>query len=520
MDNAELGAAGRMQLVWFKRDLRVQDHAPLLRAALQGPVLCCYIYEDELLASEEFDSSHALFLEQSLRDLAASLEKLGGRLICRRGRLPEVFEELYQEQPWVTLWSHQETGNQLTYHRDLRVAKWCRERGVRWVELPQTGVIRRLKSRDGWASKWEERMRGALVAPRRLSGPALNGPVLSLAQLNLPDSTKGEAQPGGEREARACLDSFFGGRGLNYSRDLSSPLTGWTGCSRLSSYLAFGNVSLREVYQRSLRRQQEARMRQVAPGWGRSVMAFGSRLHWRCHFMQKLEDQPSLEFVNQCRSFDGLRENEFREDLFQAWCQGRTGYPMVDACMRALHASGWINFRMRAMLVSFASYHLWLHWRPTAVYLARHFLDFEAGIHFPQFQMQSGVTGINAIRIYNPIKQVSDHDPKGIFVRRYLPELAKVPDVYLAEPHKMPVGLQQHLGVIIGQHYPAPVVDHAVAFGRAKERIFSARDLASPEARQVYLKHGSRKPAATRSKPAACVSLGQGLLFDEDMPEL
>jgi deoxyribodipyrimidine photo-lyase len=502
-----------VQLVWLKRDLRVNDHAPLLRAATQGELICLYVYEDELLTSPEWDSSHSLFIEQSLRELALELSRRGGKLVCRRGRLPEVFAAIHRDYPITSLYSHEETGNDITYQRDLRVGRWCQEQGIRWVEFQQTGVIRRLKSRDGWARKWEERMRRPLLAaPRQISGPHLEGEIQSLSQLNLPDSQKTQAQRGGERQAREWLDSFLSQRGQNYAKDLSSPVTGWQGCSRLSPYLAFGNVSLREVYQRSLRRKQD-------PSWGRSMTAFVSRLHWRCHFMQKLEDQPSLEFVNQCRSFDGLREDEFRPDYFQAWCDGRTGYPMVDACMRALHQTGWINFRMRAMLVSFASYHLWLHWRPTAVFLARHFLDFEAGIHFPQFQMQSGVTGINAIRIYNPIKQVSDHDPKGQFLRHYLPELSRLPDAYLAEPHKMPLALQEHLGVVIGRNYPAPIVNHTSAFHQARERIFAARaELDRQETQEVFLKHGSRKGPmsgnATRPRPVTRAQ--QASLFEED----
>jgi deoxyribodipyrimidine photo-lyase len=218
--------------------------------------------------------------------------------------------------------------------------------------------------------------------------------------------------------------------------------------------------------------------------------------------MQKLEDEPAIEFENMARVFDGLRENDFNQESFQAWCEGRTGYPMVDACMRALHRTGWLNFRMRAMLVSFASYQLWLHWRPTAVYLARHFLDFEPGIHFSQFQMQSGVTGINTVRIYSPAKQVLDQDPHGQFIRRYVPELAAVPDEYLPEPHRMPPLLQQSLGCEIGKHYPFPIVDYKAATKAAKDRLFAVRKRseAKAEARRVYQKHGSRRRPGVRPR--------------------
>lgn len=478
-----------MRLVWFKRDLRLHDHAPLLRAASQGEVVCLFVYEDELLQAPDFDPSHAVFLEQSLRELHRNLERRGLPLVCRRGSLPQVLEELHQQWPFTSLWSHQETGNWLTYQRDLRVGRWCRQYDIEWHELPQNGVVRRLKNRQGWSRRWEERMGAPLLpAPKHLQGPELAGPILGLTELGLPPSAKPQAQPGGESAARQCLQSFLGQRGVNYAKDLSSPNSSWQGCSRLSPYLAFGNLSLREVYQRTLRATLEHRASRSDPRWGRSLQAFVSRLHWRCHFMQKLEDQPDLEFHNMARSYDGLREDQFREDFFEAWCQGQTGYPLVDACMRALLATGWINFRMRAMLVSFASYHLWLHWRPTALHLARHFLDFEPGIHYPQVQMQSGTTGINALRIYNPIKQIYDQDPQGLFLRRWLPELARVPLAYLAEPHKLPPA-QQHLR----QGYPNPLVAHQAAVAQARARIATVRGQHPQESRRVLQRHGSRK---------------------------
>jgi deoxyribodipyrimidine photo-lyase len=169
--------------------------------------------------------------------------------------------------------------------------------------------------------------------------------------------------------------------------------------------------------------------------------------------------------------------------------------------MRALHAGGWINFRMRAMLVSFAAYHLWLHWRPTAQYLARHFLDFEPGIHFSQFQMQSGTTGINTVRIYSPIKQALDQDPDGIFIKQHVPELAAVPTEYLAEPHLMPSALQRRIGCVIGEHYPPPIVEHSTAYRAARERVAALRrrDEARAEADVVQAKHGSRRSGLPQS---------------------
>jgi len=202
-----------------------------------------------------------------------------------------------------------------------------------------------------------------------------------------------------------------------------------------------------------------------------------------------------------------MREDAFDTQKFNAWCNGQTGFPMVDACMRALHQTGWINFRMRAMLMSFASYQLWLHWRPTAVFLAQHFLDFEPGIHFTQAQMQAGVTGINTIRIYSPTKQLLDQDPHGIFVRKFVPELANVPDQYLAEPFLMPTSMQVSTGCRIGVDYPKPVVDHRTAYRAARTKLDQWRRTtrARTESKRVYKKHGSRRSPGSRPwnrKPA------------------
>jgi deoxyribodipyrimidine photo-lyase len=218
--------------------------------------------------------------------------------------------------------------------------------------------------------------------------------------------------------------------------------------------------------------------------------------------MQKLEDEPRLEFENLSRAFDTIRTGPPDADIFGAWCAGQTGYPMVDACMRAVEATGWLNFRMRAMVVSFASYHLWMHWREPAQWLGRRFTDFEPGIHYSQFQMQSGTTGINTVRIYSPTKQVKDQDPSGAFIRRWVPELESVPDEFLAEPHLMPALTQQMMGCVIGRDYPAPIVDHKTAYRAARERIFAVRrtDLAREEAARIVEKHGSRKQRGPRQR--------------------
>lgn len=492
-----------VQVVWFKKDLRVQDHAPLAGAAARGPVLPLYLYEPEGLHHEEFAGHHLTYLNECLTELDGRLRALGTGLVVRRGEAVAVLEELSELVPIGGLWAHEETGNMVSFRRDCRVRAWARERGVPFVELPQTGVVRRLRDRDGWADTWEERMSAPVVAaPAGLRGTGLPlGGLCTHAELGVPANAK-TIPPGGEHVARATLESFLTVRGVNYLREMSSPLTAEESCSRLSAPLAFGTVSLREVVQATRQRLAAVKGNPDADGrWVRSLRSYESRLHWHCHFIQRLESEPEMEFRNLNRAFDGLRPDVgdpgWNADFYDRWAHGQTGYPLVDACVRMLRETGWLNFRMRAMLVSFASQHLWLHWRPTGLFLARQWLDNEPGIHWSQMQMQSSTVGINRVRIYSPTRQAREQDPDGTFIRRWVPELADVPGDFLHAPWEWSGATRLN--------YPPPVVDEGKAGAAARARIYAARESAAfeAEARRVYGRHGSRKKAVLRAERVA-----------------
>jgi deoxyribodipyrimidine photo-lyase len=523
-----------VELVWLKRDLRIDDHQPLAEAARHGPVVALHVFEPEVLHAREHDGQHLAYQLDALRELSAALARRGIPLLLRTGGVPQVLAQVRRERPFVRLWSHEETGLLATFARDLRVGEWARDAGVQWRELPQTGVVRRLKSRDGWARSWSARMeaeQARLVVRPQWRLPLAPDPVPEREVLGVVAAWRGEAGAShqgraGASAARRVLEEFLARRGLDYVPSMSAPGPARVGCSRLSEHLAFGAISMRAVWQATRTRLEElqaeldavrgaepARGRRAGGAippevarllrWRRSLSAFAQRLHWHCHFMQKLEDKPDLESRNLHSGYDGLREAEFDEARFAAWKAGATGYPMVDACMRSLVASGWLNFRMRAMLMSFAAYHLWLHWREPAKWLGAQFLDFEPGIHYAQAQMQSGTTGINTLRMYSPAKQAQDHDPRGEFIRRFVPELAGVPDEHLAAPHLMTRAEQESAGCRVGRDYPAPIVDHKEAIASARARFAALRrdPAVRAESKEVLARHGSRKrPASTRRR--------------------
>tara|TARA_B100001287_G_C22622562_1_gene500854 strand:- start:320 stop:1306 length:987 start_codon:yes stop_codon:yes gene_type:complete len=281
-------------------------------------------------------------------------------------------------------------------------------------------------------------------------------------------------QKGGTKVAAELLESFMHQRCQGYRTKMSSPVLSEDSCSRLSPHFTYGSVSIRQVYQKlnellpTLRNQKD-------------LYSFKKRLYWHCHFVQKLHTEPDLEFHSMHRMCDELRI-EHDEELIDKWIKGETGFPFLDACMKFLNKNGWINFRMRAMIMSFASYNMWQPWQKTSPLLAKLFTDYEPGIHISQVQMQSGVTGINLPRIYSVAKQSMDQDPSADWIKSLIPQLDNINPKLIHNAE-------------LNESYIPKIVDLKSSTKFARDQIWGIRKskIFKDEAKKVYLKHGSRR---------------------------
>jgi deoxyribodipyrimidine photo-lyase len=500
-----------LTVVWFKRDLRLHDHAPLIEAAHTGRVLPLYVVEPDYWRLPDTSYRQWAFLRGALEAFQAEIEANGGTLYLYSGAVTQALDIIVKKYGKFRLVAHMETGNSWTFERDKAVHKWCRSKAIPFTEFQQHGIWRGANlNRNAWSRRWDTMMAQPIqdipASIQWAKAPRRNLP--DAAELGLAPDGIEHLQTPGRTAAKSTLYSFLNERGAPYQRAMSSPVSGETACSRLSAHITLGSLSMREVYQATLNRQTEvaALPRAERSTWPSAYKSFIGRLHWHCHFMQKLEAEPEIEHKPMARIYEGLRPNPGDPSLLNAFENGQTGFPFVDASMRFLRAKGWINFRMRAMLMSFASYNLWLPWQQSGQVLARLFTDYEPGIHWPQCQMQAGETGINAVRIYSPIKQGFDQDPTGAFTREWVPELACLDYADLQEPWT---------SVTPPKDYPVPIVDYRETTKRAKERIYALRktDEARCEAAKVFVKHGSRKPRRKR-KPRAKAPSAQLSLFE------
>ena len=487
----------RITLVWLKRDLRLHDHAPLAEASRRcaegGKAVAVYVRESDYWATDKASTEQWEFVAECLRDLSAGLERIGCPLLIAEAPSAEiVLEALLDHYEVVELLCHQETGNGWTFERDKRVLRLCRERHLPVREFLQNAVVRgriRPPEKPEHQSFWRDWLASPQTpTPRIWRSPSTPPPPFT--PPDLATSVSDTRQQGGERLALGLLESFLGERCLlhgGYRVEMGSPLHGHEACSRLSTHLTWGSLSTK-------RAAHAAMAREPRPPYG-SMMhrnSFHRRLRWRDHFLQKFESLPWMEF--RCINPAAETLHGWHEEWYECWSSGMTGYPFIDACMRSLNITKWLNFRARAMLVSFASYALNLDWRRFAPHLARTFLDYEPGIHYSQLQMQSGTTYGSIPRIYNPIKQSVEKDPEGVFIRRWVPELRDLSDAAIHHPEPT-----------VRHGYPAAIIDPA--------NLWSIMRANGP-------KSARPRPVATPRKSAVKTRSLFRRKIDETQPEL
>ncbi len=480
-----------INIIWFKKDLRLQDHAPLQTAIAQGlPIILLYCFEPSLMQHDDSDTRHWRFTFQSLHSMQQSLLKHNQYLTIVHQEVIPFLEKLQEKFIINSIFSHEEIGNQLTFNRDKQVKFFTKSKDINWYEFATNGITRGLKNRKTFSAHWLQVM----------EAPTFEVQLEKLKTIQLTEQQKGHLhldqnitnpnnnfQPGGELAAQKYLTSFLYERKKSYSKHISKPLLSRKSCSRISPYLAYGNLSMKQVYQATLQAKN-------ITGDKHNLNFFISRLHWHCHFIQKFESECRIEFQNLNKGFDNIR-TEVDEALLAAWKNGGTGYPLVDACMQCVQQTGYLNFRMRSMLVSFLTHHLWQPWQAGVHHLAKLFLDYEPGIHYPQFQMQAGTMGVNIIRIYNPVKQSQDHDPDGIFIKQWLPQLKDIPTQFIHAPWLITALDMDESKFKLGIHYPKPIVNLEEAAKHARERLWAVRNSKKVKENNISIlqKHTKRK---------------------------
>ena len=457
-------------VVWHCRQLRTTDHPVLAYAEREyDRVLPMFVFDPTFYGADGLACDARIrFMHESVADLAAQYADRSGALTLAHGDPIAVLRSL-RDAGWDIATTADPTGR-YGLRRDNAAAETC---DVTFIDAD--GLVRdAAHSRENWSDNVE-----AWLTDEQATWDET---AVKLTHVDTPVSVdaiearygvapeKTIERRGGTAAAWAAAESFAD-RLAAYPGRISAPSDARTGTSQLSPYLRFGCLSVRQVYQFIDEGCRDGRAKQM----------FVSRLYWNKHYNQKLADWPGWMETAVNPALEDLHAETHDPELVTAWKRGETGYPMVDASMRCLEGTGWLNFRMRAMCASFLCDLLQQPWKIGADWFYYHLLDADPAINYTQFQIQAGVDGTNMMRIYNPRKQVSDTDPDGEFITNWVPELADLPIEHLPRPEKTPLHVQDDCGVSIGDDYPYPIIEYEAA----RRRILDKFEAVRPKAKRA-----------------------------------
>jgi deoxyribodipyrimidine photo-lyase len=456
-------------LLWLRRDLRLRDHPALSTAAQAETMTAAFCFDEQLLAGRHRSGPRTQFMLESLAELGDELTARGSRLFVLEGD-PATELRRVADRVGATQIHFSADVSAFARRRQREVKEAMGEIGAEVIAHPGLFCVDALRDiRTGAGDPYTVFTpfhRNWLTQPRR--------DVLRLPELPPPGASRGfgrlptleslglepevpDPAPGGENAARQALQRFLDGRVDGYAEH-NDTLTGES-VSRLSPYLHFGCISPREV---------EGRL-----GSSDSEQSFRRQLCWRDFYAHVLGHFPRNAREEFQERYRGTLQWVESVPRFDAWREGRTGYPVVDAAMRQLLREGWMHNRARLVVGSFLTKDLGIDWRWGERWFMRLLLDGDQASNNGNWQWIASV-GVDpqppSRRMFNPMRQQQRFDPDGAYVREYVPELRDVPDQYLREPWTMPAEAQERAGCRIGHDYPEPIVDHAEARREALDR--------------------------------------------------
>lgn len=411
-------------IVWHRRDLRTTDNKALTQAQKDGHAIPIFIIDPFFFRkNNETNPDRIIFMLESLEDLNNQYKKLGTTLSILHGDSITKITELAKKYQ-AKVYYNKDTNMNFGLERDQKITNHPAFTGFQ-----NDAIIRQGNTRQNWHTQCTQYFESQILQPQKQTQPNPIPNEITTQQIIQQYQIKKEKQnvpKGGSTQAHKRLKKFLENLDL-YTNSISKPLLSETNTSRLSAHLSLGCISLKEIY-------QEANKSPL-----KQKKFFITRLYWNQHFTQKMQDNPSLtkKPVNPVfqQNYDKIYEHN--EELITAWKQGKTGYPLIDASMRALVKTGFLNFRMRAMTASFFCYILRQNWKIGADFMHYHLIDADTAINYAQWQMQAGMVGIHPNRIYNPKKQIIDNDPNCNFIKKYVEELKEIPKEYIINPEKL-----------------------------------------------------------------------------------